>query len=155
MPRTRRPHQLLIAAVLLAFAGAVQAQALFIARKAIGRIEQLTQTAPASTSAPGATYDVATVIVDVAADRVYAAALRLLAGQTQLRVTRSDDARQSIEFADGTQTGALQVSRLGDNLSQLLVTTAHNGKREAESTTIATHILDVCRQLEVVCERAP
>lgn len=87
-------RKLTIAGLLLALAGAAQAQALFVARKAIGRIEQLTQSSPPSApSAPsassaGASYDVATVIVDVAPDKVFAATLRLI-GENRLAASRS------------------------------------------------------------------
>ena len=148
-------YKLVIAGLLLALTGAVQAQALFVARKAIGRIEQLTQTSPPSASSAGASYAVASVIIDVAPDRVFAATLRLLGENRQLRVTRSDEARRSIEFAKGNQTGGIQVSELNENLSQLLVSTAHSGASEMDSQAIVTHILDICGQLKVVCERPP
>lgn len=148
-------HKLAIAGLLLALAGAAQAQALFVARKAIGRIEQLTQSSPPAASSAGASYDVATVIVDVAPDKVFATTLRLLGENRQLRVTRSDEVKRSIDFAKGTQIGGIQVSDLGENLSQLLVSTAHSGAPEMNSQAIVGHILDVCRQLKVVCERSP
>ena len=67
------------------------------------------------------------VIVEVAPDRVFATIKRLLAENTEVRVTGSDDARRSVEFTDGTQIGGIQVNPLNDELSQLLVSTAHPG----------------------------
>jgi hypothetical protein len=55
-------HSLLAGSVLLALAGVADAQALFLARRAIGRIEQMSQSSPTT----GAAYDTAVVIVEVA-----------------------------------------------------------------------------------------
>ena len=151
MPATRARA----ACLLLGFAASAQAQALFLARKAIGRVDQMTQSAPAgNASAPtAASYDVATVIVEVAPDKVYATAARLLGQNAALRITRSDPQRRSVTFSKGTQIGGIQVNELGENLSQLLVSTANAGTPEMNSSAIVAHILDVCRQLDVVCQR--
>ena len=55
--------------------GAAAAQWVFLARHAIGRVEQMQQSSPATTGV-GASYDVATVIVEVEPDKVFAAVLR-------------------------------------------------------------------------------
>lgn len=145
------------ACLLFGFAASAQAQALFLARKAIGRVEQMTQAAPAgnasATTGVSVSYDVATVIVEVAPDKVYATAARLIGQNAALRITRSDPVRRSVTFSKGTQIGGIQVNELGENLSQLLVSTAHSGTPETNSSAIVEHILDVCRQLDVVCQR--
>ena len=141
-----------VACLLFGAAASAQAQALFLARKAIGRVEQMTQSAPAGNAA-AASYDVAAVIVEVEPDRVFATAARLLGENAALRVTRSDPAKRSITFSKGTQIGGIQVSELGENLSQLLISTAHSGTSEMNSSAIVAHVLDVCRQLDVVCQR--
>ena len=153
--KTAFPSKPLIVGLLLTLAASAQAQALFLARKAIGRVEQMTQSAPAGNASgtTGASYDVATVIVEVAPDKVYAATARLLGQNAALRITRSDPARRSITFSKGAQIGGIQVNELGENLSQLLVSTAHSGTPEMNSAAIVAHILDVCRQLDVACQR--
>ena len=148
MKRSRHFHSLVIGSVLLALAGVADAQALFLARRAIGRIEQMSQSSPGT----GASYDTASVIVEVAPDKVFDTIKRLLAQNTEVRVTRSDDARHSIEFTDGTQIGGIQVNALNDNLSQLMVSTAHPGITTSTTSTIVTRILNVCRELNVVCQ---
>ena len=154
MRTTVRQRQLIVAGVLLALAGAAQAQAIFLARKAIGRIEQMTQSSPAPNAGAGVSYDVATVIVDVAPDKVYAAAARRIGENSALRVTRSDAAKRSIDFSKGTQIGGIQVSALGDNVAQLLISTARNGTSEMDAAGIVGHVLDICRQLDVVCQQS-
>ena len=145
-----------VACLLFGAAASAQAQALFLARKAIGRVEQMTQSAPAdhATGNAGAAYDVATVIVEVTPDRVYATAARLLGENAALRVTRSDPVKRSITFSKGTQIGGIQVSELGENLSQLLVSTANSGTSEMSSSAIVAHVLGICRQLDVVCQQS-
>ena len=147
MQRPPHFHGLVAGSVLLALASVADAQALFLARRAIGRIEQMAQSSPTT----GAAYDVATVIVEVTADKVFETVKRLLAQNTQLRVTRSDDARRSIEFTDGTQIGGIQVNPLNDQLSQLLISTAHPGITTSTTSKIVARIMDVCRELNVAC----
>ncbi len=149
MQRLPHFHGLVAGSVLLALASVADAQALFLARRAIGRIEQMSQSSPTT----GAAYDVATVIVEVTADKVFETVKRLLAQNTQLRVTRSDDARRSVEFTDGTQIGGIQVNPLNDNLSQMMVSTAHPGVATSTTSTIVSRILVMCRELNVVCEQ--
>ena len=147
-------RHLIAAAVLLTLAGAAQAQAIFLARKAIGRIEQMTQSAPAPDAGAGAgvSYDVATVIVDVTPDKVFAAAARRIGDNSALRVTRSDATRRAIDFTKGTQIGGIQVNALGDNVAQLLISTARSGAPEMDAATIVNHVLDICRQIDVACQ---
>jgi hypothetical protein len=149
MQQSRHFHGLVVGSVLLALPAIADAQALFLARRAIGRIEQMSQSSPGT----GASYDTASVIVEVAPDKVFDTIRRLLARSTEVRVTRSDDARRSIEFTDGTQIGGIQVNALNDNLSQLMVSTAHPGIATSTTSTIVTRILNVCRELNVVCQQ--
>jgi hypothetical protein len=149
MQKSRHFHGLVVGSVLLTLPAIADAQALFLARRAIGRIEQMSQSSPGT----GASYDTASVIVEVAPDKVFDTIRRLLARSTEVRVTRSDDARRSIEFTDGTQIGGIQVNALNDNLSQLMVSTAHPGITTSTTSTIVTRILNVCRELNVVCQQ--
>ena len=148
MRRLIHSGSLVLGSVLLGMSSVADAQALFLARRAVGRIEQMAQSAPSS----GASYDIATVIVEVAPDKVFATIKRLLAQNTAVRVTRSDDIRRSIEFTDGTQIGGIQVNPLNDNLAQLMVSTAHPGIATSTTSIIVTRILNVCRELNVVCQ---
>lgn len=66
-------------------------------------------------------------------------------------MTGSDDARRSVEFTDGTQIGGIQVNPLNDELSQLLVSTAHPGITTSTTSKIVARIMDVCRELNVAC----
>lgn len=148
MKRSTQARVLVAGSVLLALSAVAEAQALFLARRAIGRIEQMSQSSPSL----GASYDTATVIVEVAQEAVFATVKRLLLESSEVRVTRSDDLAHSIEFTDGAQIGGIQVHALGDNLSQLLVSTAHPGVSTSTTSLIVNRILNMCRVLNVVCQ---
>ena len=155
IPTSRRSiRAALVGAVLVTACGAAAAQWIFLARHAIGRIEQMQQSSPAATGGVGASYDVATVIVEVEPDKVFAAVLRRLSANPEVKVTHTDAAKRSVEFSDGKQIGGIQVSALGDKLSQLLVSTAHPGVPGAVTSKLVDRILAVCKELGVTCERS-
>ena len=144
----------LLAALLADACGAAAAQWVFLARHAIGRIEQMQQSSPAAAGGVGASYDVATVIVEVEPDKVFAAVLQRLGQNAKVKVTHTDTAKRSVEFSDGKQIGGIQVSALGDKLSQLLVSTAHPGVSTSTTAKIVDRVIAVCDELGVSCQRA-
>lgn len=147
-----------IGTLLLTASGLAAAQWVFLARQAIGRVEQMQQSSAQSSAqaagGAGASYDVATVIVEVPAAKVFDTVKRLLAQNTQVQVTKTDDARRAVDFTDGRQIGGIQVNVLGDNLAQLMVSTAHPGVPASATSTIVERILAVCRELGASCQRA-
>jgi hypothetical protein len=154
MPRSNHIRSVLIASLLLGLCSGAVAQWVFLARQAVGRIEQMQQSAPQAATGTGASYDVATVIVEVAPDKVFDTVQQMLGKNTEVKVTRTDAARRSVEFTDGRQIGGIQVSALGDNLSQLMISTAHPGIPTSTTSTIVERVLNVCRGLGVSCQRA-
>jgi hypothetical protein len=144
----------IVGGFLLATSGLAAAQWVFLARQAIGRVEQMQQSSQQAAGGVGASYDVATVIVDVPAGKVFDAVKSALAKNTEVRVTKTDDARRSVEFTDGRQIGGIQVNVMGDNLAQLMVSTAHPGIPTSTTSTIVERILNVCKELGVSCQRA-
>ena len=153
---TRRHHLRALTAALigLTLCGAASAQWVFLARQAVGRVEQMQQSSPGAAGGAGAAYDVATVIVEVAPDKVFATVTRLLGQNTEVKVTKSDAARRSVEFTDGKQIGGIQVNTLGDNLSQMMLSTAHPGIATSTTSTLVDRILNVCKELGVSCQRS-
>jgi hypothetical protein len=134
---------------LLALSTIAEAQWVLLARRAVGRIEQMSQTGPNGEGS----YDVATVIVEVPPGQVYDVVKKRLLANPQLKVTSADDERRSIAFNDGRQFGGIQVATLGDGLSQLLISTAHPGIPAATTSMIVERIIAVCGDLQVRCER--
>ncbi len=155
MNRSIHIRGLLVGSVLLALSGVAAAQWVMLTRHAVGRIEQMQQTAPkAADGAAGASYDVATVIVEVAPNKVFDTIQVMLGKNTALKVTRSDAAKRSVEFTDGKQIGGIQVNTLGDNLAQLMISTAHPGVTTSTTSTIVELVLNVCKELGVQCQPA-
>lgn len=154
MQAGRFRRRIAIGSVLLGIGATAAAQWVFLARQAIGRVEQMQQSSQQAAGGTGASYDVATVIIEVPPARVFYTLKSMLGKNTEVRVTKTDDARRSVEFTDGRQIGGIQVSQLGDNLSQLMVSTAHPGIPTSTSSTIVERILSVCRELGVSCQRS-
>lgn len=138
----------LLAATLLVTSVA-EAQWVLLARRAVGRIEQMSQSTPGSS----AVYDTSAVIIDAPADKVYNVVAQRIRGAQGLTVTRSDEAQKSLEFTNGTQTASVRVSVLGDNLAHLMVSAA-SSTAPSPMASIVDHILAACRELKVECERA-
>lgn len=147
-------RRLCIGAILLGLSGAVAAQWVFLARQAIGRVEQMQQSSAQAAGGAGASYDVASVIIEVPSAKVFDTVKAMLGKNSEVHVTKTDEARRSVEFTDGRQIGGIQVSQLGDSLSQLMVSTAHPGIPTSTSSTIVERILNVCRELGVSCQRS-
>lgn len=143
-----------IGALLLGLSGVAVAQWVFLARQAIGRVEPMQQSSPQAAGGAGAAYDVASVIIEVPPAKVFDTVKSMLGKNTEVRVTKTDDARRSVEFTDGRQIGGIQVSPLGDSLPQLMLSTAHPGIATSPSSTIVERILNVCKELGVSCQRS-
>lgn len=147
-------RHVVVGAALLGLGGTAAAQWVFLARQAIGRVEQMQQSSQQAAGGTGASYDVATVIVEVPAGKVFDTVKSMLAKNTEVRVTKTDDARRSVEFTDGRQIGGIQVNVMGDSLAQLMVSTAHPGIPASTTSTIVERILAVCKDLGVSCQRS-
>jgi hypothetical protein len=139
--------------LLVTASGLAAAQWVFLARQAVGRIDQMQQSSEQAAGGAGASYDVASVIVEVPAARVFDTVKSMLAKNAAVRVTKTDDARRSVDFTDGRQIGGIQVSALGDSLAQMLVSAAHPGIPTSTTATIVDRILEVCTELGVSCRK--
>jgi hypothetical protein len=129
-----------------------EAQWVMLARRAVGRVEQMSQTSPT-----GATYDTAAVIIDVPADRVYATVKRMVLaaqGAQGITVTRTDDAKMSIEFSKGASIAGIQVASIGDGLTHMMISSAHSGTPNSPTTQIVGRVFVVCKELNVECTHA-
>ncbi len=142
-------------AAALAWSAQAQAQLVFIARHAIGRVQQMSQQqqeSPSQQGNGGLAYDTAAVMVEVPADKVYAVALRNLGAQPQLRITSQDPQSRDIQFTNGTQIAGMQVNPMSQKLSQILITAAHSGN-ENVSAVIFDRILALCSEMKVKCSK--
>jgi hypothetical protein len=145
----RRTCVVLFVVAVMAPIDIAQAQGIMLARQVIGRIEQMSQTSPSG----GTTYDTASVIVDVPIDRVYAAVKTQVATAQGIKISREDAAARRIEFTDGTRIAGIQAIALADNLTQLMVSSAHASGPQAPTPMIVQHIVAACKAMNVQCYR--
>ena len=127
-----------------------EAQFVMLARRAIGRVEQMSQQQPNG----GAAYDSAAVMIEVPADKVYAQAVRNVRASPGITVTEQNDQQRLIQFTNGEQIAGLQVNALSDNLSHLLISSAHSGKQQNAATLILQRVLNLCKEMNVECSKA-
>jgi hypothetical protein len=70
-----------------------------------------------------------------------------------IKVTRDDAAARRVEFTDGKRNAGIQAISLGDNLTQLMVSSAHSTGPDSPTTQIVERIVAVCKQMGVECSR--
>jgi hypothetical protein len=147
------PLTILAAALVALFASSVaEAQWVLLARKAVGRVEQMSQQSP---QANGASYDSAAVMIAAPAEKVYAAVLRGLAANTQgVKVTSENPQERVVEFTNGQQIAGVKVSALGDELTHMLISSAHTGNQPDAAALVLNSVLRVCSEMKVECSRA-
>ena len=145
-------------AILAIMAGALvlpavaEAQAVFIARKAVQRIHRMTEEG--QNGQPG--FDFASVVLEAPADKVFAVALERARNNRAVRITMSDPVARRLQIAQGDRTATLNVVEMGDQLSQLLIAgrTSKAGEPAASSEVVAA-VMRVCAELKKTCELSP
>ena len=147
----RFPYRLALALVFLsAFLAPATAPAqwVFVARKALGKIQSMSQKE--STGAPG--YSVATVILTGKAVKVYATALKSVESSPKGRLTKQDLVTHTLEFAVEKQVFGLRVSQVDSQKVQILIASAVSpGKPDATPAAVAA-TLRICKEMGAVCE---
>lgn len=118
-----------------------------LGRRALGRVQQLTQEK--SGAVPG--FDVASVLLDALAERVYATAVATVRKNKSLRVVSEDTANHRLEFAEGEQRGTFSVVALGDNLSQMLIAANVVPGQGSTTSRAVEAVLRVCREMHKHC----
>ena len=136
---------------LVAISTAADAQWALIARRAIGRVEQMSQQ---SQQSDGASYDSAAVMLDAPADKVYAAVLRGLANAQGITITREEPADRLVQFTNGQQIAGIKVSALSDDITHMLISSAHTGNQPNAAELVLNAVLRVCKDMSVECSQA-
>jgi len=141
----------LTAAVLIAvvcYADVAQAQWVFVARKGLGIVNRLVNQA---TDKDGQGYDVATVLLEADANKVYSTAVDLLTGNSSLTITHRDDPNRTIEFTDGKILAGMKVSRLEDHLAQILISSTVTPGKPSGTSFVVGRVFQVCEKMGVHC----
>ncbi len=144
-------RMLLLMAVLVFLSSSVaHAQWVFVARKALKVINSI--AGEVQSPGQGEGVDAANVLLEADADKVYAVAVKLLRENPEVRVLSQDAPRRAIAFAKGEQSASMKVSRLDDNLSQILVAGTYG--KPGGTSLVVEGILRVCQRMGVECSRA-
>ncbi len=136
---------------LLAISSVAEAQWVMLARRAVGRVEQMSQQSPQS---GGASYDSAAVMLDAPANKVYSAVLRGLQNAQGITITREVPTDGLVEFTNGQQVAGIKVSALSDELTHMMITSAHTGTQPNAAALVMNGVLRVCKDMNVECSQA-
>jgi hypothetical protein len=153
MPMKRSTLRLPVAVLgvfALLAASVAEAQWVLVARRAIGRVEQMSQAQENG----GASYDSAAVMLEAPADKVFATVVRGLKSAQGITVTKEDVSQRLVQFTNGRQIAGIKVSALGDDLTHLLVSSAHSGTQPNAAALVSESVLRVCREMKVECSPA-
>jgi hypothetical protein len=131
---------------LLLVATSASAQWVMVARAVSGRVQQMSHK-PAN--GPG--YDVATVVLEAKADKVYTTALSSLKAHPGITVTKNNDQQRKIEFTNGQQYASLQATPLGEKITQLVIASTLTSSEPSATSLVVQGVMKVCGELKVEC----
>src|SRR5689334_946141 len=117
-----------------------------IAGRVVGRVKQLSQKP--KDDQPG--FDVATVILNADATRVYTTTINMLRNNQSLHIVAEDPRDRTVEFSNGARSAGITVSD-GTRLSQILVASATKPGEDSATLRIVEGILRVCQAMKVTC----
>lgn len=133
---------------LLCYTSVAEAQWVLLGRKALGVINSLSSQ---GREKEGQGYDVATVLLEADADKVYGTAVDLVKGNPNLTINYREDAGREIEFTDGKSLVGLKVSKLEDHLSQLLISSVVASGKPGGTSFVVEKVFQVCEKMGVHC----
>jgi hypothetical protein len=127
------------------------AQWVMIGRRAIGRVHQMVQGP--SDGKPG--LDVASVVLDAPAAKVYATVTSLVHKNAAVRIVKEEPAKREIVVAEGDRTAHLSVIKLSDDLSQLMIVGNAGPGEDSTSSRVVSRVLQVCQEMQKQCSVKP
>ncbi len=145
MIQRRRLALVCMAMALTIGAISAEAQWVMVARAVAGRVQQMSDR-----SKDGSGFDVATVVLEANADKVYQTAIKNLSARTDLKITQQNEKKRLVQFTNGTQVASLQATPLSDSVTQLVV--ASNLTAQPDATSLVVQgVLKVCKEMNVEC----
>ena len=149
----------LMAAMIAFGAGlpiSAEAQWIFVAHRAMNRIQQVTQDPDngqgQNSAAPQRVTQVATVILDVPAKRVFEVATNATNGNQNVTVVSNDPASMTIKVKEGDQSATLAVSALNKNVSQLMIVGSAPAGENPQTSRIVNAAMNLCNDMGKKCE---
>jgi hypothetical protein len=146
MTSRRKSALACLAAALTIGAVGAQAQWVAVARAVAGRIQQMSNR-----NQEGSGFDVATVVLEANADKVYATAIKNLSARTDVKITQQDARRRLVQFTNGVQVASLQATPLGEKLTQLVVASNLTPTQPDTTSLVVQGVLKVCKEMNVDC----
>jgi hypothetical protein len=132
---------------LIGAAAPADAQWVLLARRALGRVEQVTQ--PPHEQQPG--YSVATVLLDARATKVFQTVQDHLRANPAVKEMQANPADKRVVFTDGTRTATITVTALDAKLTQLMIASAVAPGQEPATPMLLDGVLRVCAELHRHC----
>jgi hypothetical protein len=128
-------------------AGGAHAQWIFVARKVIGRVQSMTQSPAPNTPR----YDVATVMLEADADKVYQTVIATIATHKDYKTVQRNDATRNVEVTNGKLSAGVHVVALQDKVSELVIASVIPPGGESATSFAVGNVLRICQQMKVVC----
>lgn len=159
MAMTKKLGGALVGAILVlgsALPLTAEAQWIFVAHRAMNRIQQVTQDQDSgqgqNAQTPQRVTQVATVILDVPAKRVYDVAINATSNNQNVTVVSNDPASMTIKVKEGDQSATLAVSALNKNVSQLMILGSAPAGQNPQTSRIVNAAMNLCNDMGKKCE---
>jgi len=128
--------------ILLIFPSIASGQAVFLARKALGLISHITDQFHG--------HETASVLLEADAGKVFAAAERIIQEKPENQIISKNEATRTLSFKHRSLAITLKVSRLQDNVAQILVVSSGNDTSQ-DTDYVVNGILRVCKEVGAHC----
>ncbi len=135
----------IVAALTIGAIGA-QAQWVMVARAVAGRVQQMSDR-----SKDGSGFDVATVVLEAPADKVYQTAVKNLSARADVKISMQDAKKRLVQFTNGVQVASLQATPLGEKLTQLVIASNLTPTQPDATSLVVQGVLKVCKEMNVEC----
>lgn len=128
--------------VLLLFPSVAPGQAVFLARKALGLISRIADQTHG--------HETASVLLEADADKVFAAAEKIIRKKPENEILSTNERDRSISFRHASLAITIKVARLQDDLAQILVVSS--GRNTPQDTDyVVNGILRICKEAGAHC----
>jgi hypothetical protein len=145
---------LLLALVLIAFATEMAPAAdtpwVMLGRKIVGRVEHMTQSSDAS-KPPAPRYDVAVVVLEAPAAKVYDTVIASIARHPDYRYLKRNDLNRDVEVTNGSKSAGVHVVALNGELSQLMIASVIEPGETSPVPFALGNVLRICEEMHVTC----
>jgi len=125
----------------------VQAQWVMVARAASKRVRTMKQT-----DENGNGYDVATVLLEAPAEKVFEIALTDISKHEGIKITKVDAPNHTIQFTNGKQSASMMATSLGPKATDLMVATTVTADHTSATWQVVDGVMKVCKQMNVECK---